>query len=321
MGKLLALGFEGQRVPPELAAFVRRFGLGGVILFARNCPDAATVRALTAEVGEALRDPFDGSVPLVLVDQEGGRVERIKDGVPRVAPALELSKLPEGEIENISEAQSRALLALGIDVNLAPVADVLRPGESGAIGDRAFGDEADVVAAKACAFLRGMRRAGIGAVAKHFPGHGASARDTHLGPGVVDLPRDELLRVDAAPFLALVAQGAPGVMLSHLIYPAVDVLPASLSPVWATGVLRGELGFGGAILTDDLEMGALAAFGTPGEVALRAVHAGADLLLFGRMLNKGLDPISVASTLEAHVPATRLEASVARAARLRPLPR
>jgi beta-N-acetylhexosaminidase len=216
-----------------------------------------------------------------------------------------------------AEEQSRALRALGIDLNLAPVCDVVRPGESGAVGDRAFGTDAATVSAYAAAFFNGMRRGGVAACAKHFPGHGASAKDTHLGAGLVDLPREELFATDVSPFRALVAEGVESVMACHLVYPAVDSLPATLSKIWIEEILRGHLGFRGAVLTDDMEMGALSALGTPGELALRAVEAGADLLIYGRMLKKDLDPADIAAYLESRVSSGRVARSVARSSGLR----
>lgn len=315
-GRLLVLGFEGTELPGEIVTFARRRGLGGVILFKRNCPDAAAVRSLTRAVREELRDPEDGFVPLVFVDQEGGRVERIADGVPHLPSAREMGGRGEDEVRRLAAAQARALAALGVDVNLAPVCDVVREGESGVIGDRAFSTDPQEAARLARAFYEGMREGGVLGCAKHFPGHGSSPVDSHRDPGSIGLSPEELDRVDLVPFRALAA-GVDLVMANHLAYPAVDEAPAVLSRRWLEGILRGEMGFAGAILSDDMEMAAATAEGAPGETALRAVEAGCDLLIYGRMLRPDIDPFAVADLLAAALPPERTASSDARLRELR----
>lgn len=298
VGRSFVLGFEGTRLPDDLVAFARRFGLGGVILFRRNCPDADTVRALCAEIHGRLAEADPGGRPLVFVDQEGGRVERIHDGVPRLPPALELGRGGAGAVEEAARAQAQALATLGIDVNLAPVCDVLQEGESGAIGDRSFGCDPRVVAELSAAWIRGSLAGGALPCAKHFPGHGAARVDSHRGLPVVAKTRDQWARVDLPPFEAAVAAGVPFVMAAHVCFPAVAAEPATLSPAWLGGELRGRLGFRGAVVSDDLEMGALAGLGEPHEVARAAARAGCDLLVYGRMLRPDSDVWSIALSFE-----------------------
>lgn len=307
IGRHFVLGFEGTTLPDSLKAFAARFDLGGVILFTRNCPDAAAVKALTAEVKTRL-----GPHVLVMVDQEGGRVERIKDSVERLPPAAVLALTGPDGVEESARRQSADLKALGIDVNLAPVCDVIRPRESGAIGDRAFSTDPEMVAFLAGAFHRGMVRGGIIGCAKHFPGHGASARDTHLGPGTIDLTLDELRRTDLVPFASLIEGGVPLVMACHLSYPAVDEKPACFSHKWITEILRKELGFKGAVITDDMEMGAAHSHGAPKDAALEAFNAGCDLLIYGRMLKPAADVVEIAEHLVRHADPALLAASAAR---------
>lgn len=310
-GRLFVLGFEGQTVPDTLVSFAGRYGLGGVILFARNCPDAKTVRELTGELKRKI-----GPGLLVMIDQEGGRVERIKDGVPRLPPARELSFLTEKEIEELAEKQARGLKSLGVDVNLAPVADVVRPGESGVIGDRSFGGDPEKVARAALAFCRGLSRGGIIPCAKHFPGHGSSVTDTHLGAGVVPLSRETLMDVDVYPFARLVSGAVPMVMACHLSYPAVDPLPACLSGKWLKETLRDGLGFDGVVITDDMEMGAAKEAGDPSETALAAIKAGADMLIYGGMLEPRADVELIAAKLTENADPRALAEAKARVDRL-----
>lgn len=313
VGRLFVLGLEGTEVTEELVSFASRFGLGGVVLFAKNCPDAATVKELCIEIHARLKDPDDGWTPLILIDQEGGRVERIREGVPSLPPAAELAELGEEEIEALSFEQASALKELGIDVNLAPVCDVIREGESGVIGDRSFGSTGDKVAKYAAAFHRGMVRGGVYGCAKHFPGHGASAFDTHTHTGTVELALDELRKTDLKPFAALTGEGSVElVMAAHLNFPKVDDAPVFLSKFWLTDLLRGELGFEGVVISDDMEMKGAQNEGEPADVALGALFAGCDLLIYGQNLPDRVDPAAVALKLEAVLPDYLIEASTKR---------
>ncbi len=235
--------------------------IGGVILFARNAPDAASVAALAAEI-HALRMPS----LLVTMDQEGGRVQRLHEGVTRLPPAARF-----GELWDENPAAGRALardtgwlmaaelLALGVDLSFAPVVDL--GGRSRVIGDRAFHRDADAVAELGLAWMRGMADAGMRAVAKHFPGHGGVAGDTHVERPVDRRRYADLALADLKPFERLIANGLAGVMTSHVIYPEVAPEPASLSRRWVHELLRVEMGFQGAIVADDLSMDAAGAGG------------------------------------------------------------
>jgi beta-N-acetylhexosaminidase len=315
VGRLFVLGFEGVELTDELVSFASRYGLGGVVLFAKNCPDAGTVRYLCDEIHTRLKDPDDGWTPLVLIDQEGGRVERIKEGVPRLPPAATLAELGVEEIERLASEQSAALKGLGIDVNLAPVCDVVRTAESGVIGDRSFGTSGAEVARNVLAFHRGMQKAGMIGCAKHFPGHGASTHDTHTHTGRVELTLDEVRQSDLVPFGALVAAGAESVgmvMAAHLNFPKIDADPVFLSRLWLQDMLRDELGFGGVIISDDMEMAAAQNEGEPVDVALQALFAGCELLIYGQNLPSRLDPADVAQRLEQALPDHLIEAATQR---------
>ncbi|MBI5015165.1 MAG: beta-N-acetylhexosaminidase [Deltaproteobacteria bacterium] len=298
VGRRFVLGFEGTRLPDDLVAFARRFGLGGVILFRRNCPDAATVAALCDEIHRRVGEADPCGRPLVYVDQEGGRVERIHDGVPRLPPAAQLGRGGPVAVEAAAREQAAALAALGIDVNLAPVCDVVQEGESGAIGDRSFGGDPVAVAELAAAWVRGSLSGGVLPCAKHFPGHGAAKVDSHRGLPRVDKSRQQWASVDRPPFQAAVAAGVPLVMAAHVCFPAIHPEPATLAAGWLGEELRGGLGFRGAVISDDLEMGALAGLGSPEEVAMAALAAGCDRLIYGRMLRPDLAVEPIARRLQ-----------------------
>lgn len=254
---------------------------GGVILFARNCQDPSQVAALVAEI-RALRNP----ALLVGIDQEGGRVQRLREGVTRLPPMAALGRSWERDGADAALAQAHRvgrllaleMRALGLDLSFAPVMD-LGLGVSAVIGDRAFHADPAVVGRLGIAFWDGMHSAGLMGVAKHFPGHGSTALDSH-----VDIPRDErplseIESRDLKPFEALVKAGIPGVMPAHVIYPAGDDRPAGFSPFWLEQFLRQRLRFRGCIFSDDLSM---AGAGVVGEIESRAASAtmaGCDVLL------------------------------------------
>ena len=320
IGRLFVLGFDGLELPQDTLAFAKRFGLGGLILFRRNCTTGDAIRAMLAQARARLSEVDPDGAPLVLVDQEGGRVERILDGVPHLPSARVLGASGEEAVERAAEVQARALRVLGVNVNLSPVCDVLQGGESGVIGDRSYGEDPGRVGALAAAFVRGSLRGGIVPCAKHFPGHGAARVDSHKGLPVLEKPLAEWEAVDLPPFAAAVAAGVPLVMSAHLVCPSLSAGPSTLCHSWLTGLLRGRLGFAGAVVTDDLEMGALDGLGAPPEIALRAHRAGADLLLYGRVLRPDLDVWQVAERLERELADHEVDRALQRIAALRSVP-
>lgn len=250
--------------------------VGGVILFARNAPDAASVAALAAEI-HALRTPL----LLVAMDQEGGRVQRLREGVTRLPPASCFGELWEEDpvgaralARDAAWLMAAELLVLGVDLSFAPVVDL--GGRSRVIGDRAFHRDAEAVAELGLAWMRGMGEAGMRAVAKHFPGHGGVAGDTHVERPVDRRRYADLALADLRPFERLIANGLAGVMTSHVIYPEVAPEPASLSRRWVHEILREEMGFQGAIVADDLSMDAAGAGGDAPTRVRAALAAGCD---------------------------------------------
>jgi beta-N-acetylhexosaminidase len=252
--------------------------VGSVILFTRNYRDSQQISALCAAIRE-LRSPH----LLIAVDHEGGRVQRFRDGFTRLPPVRLLGHRYDGDrrdalrkSQSLGWLMAAELRAVGVDFSFAPCVD-LDYGLSEIIGDRAFHRDPAVVAALATAYMTGMREAGMAAVAKHFPGHGAVRADSHLALPVDRRPLADM-EGDLAPYRLLIENQLPGIMAAHVEYSAVDSKPASLSHRWITDILRGGLGFHGCVFADDLSMAGAAAFGDVVERTRLALAAGCDVL-------------------------------------------
>lgn len=274
----LMIDLKGVAIEPDERDLLMHPLTGGVILFTRNYESPAQLTRLTEEI-HALRSP----ALLVGVDHEGGRVQRFREGFTRL-PALRAIGRRHAENPAAGVALARELgwlmaaelRSCGVDLSFAPCVD-LDYGVSEVIGDRALHSRPERVAELAVAYMLGMREAGMAATAKHFPGHGAVAADSHVA---LPVDRRELadLEPDLMPYRRLIANGLLSVMAAHVVFPAVDDLPASLSRRWIDGELRGTLGFRGAVFTDDLSMKGAAESGSIVERVQRALAAGCDML-------------------------------------------
>ena len=270
--------FPGQRAPRWVLAALER-GLAGVTIFGPNIAGPEQLAGLTAQLRSA------GGLPLVAIDEEGGDVTRIAHltGSPYPGNAA-LGAVDDAALTAaVHRALGQDLAALGINVNLAPSVDVNTAADNPVIGIRSFGSDPDLVARHAAAAVRGLQAAGVAACAKHFPGHGSTSADSHHGIVTVQASLDLLRRRDLPPFIAAIAAGVRGVMPGHLRVPELTGDdPATLSAAALNGLLRGELGFTGVVISDALEMRAVSdLYGIP-EAAVLAVAAGTDLLCFGR---------------------------------------
>lgn len=275
----LMIDVAGVELCSEDRELLRHPLVGGVILFSRNYVDNAQLAALCADL-HATRTP-----PLIIaVDQEGGRVQRFKSGFSLLPPARRLghefdldANAALGLARRLGWLMAAELRAHGVDHSFMPCVD-LDYGTSEVIGERALDSRCDVVAQLAVAYAHGMRDAGMAATAKHFPGHGAVVVDSHL---VLPVDRRELvdLQDDIAPYRLLIANGLAAVMMAHVVYPAVDAQPASVSRRWIQDILRGELRFQGAVFSDDLSMGGAASVGDLLTRSRLALDAGCDMLI------------------------------------------
>jgi len=323
---LVLAGFEGTQAHCEEVEALAELGVGGFILFARNVDTALQVHELLGD----LRSLCGGRDLLLAVDQEGGRVARLGSPLTLWPPMASLGASDDqGLAEQVGRAMGRELVALGFNVNFAPVLDVRCPDTTIAIGDRSLGEQPERVARLGSALITGLQSAGIMACAKHFPGHGHVAEDSHHELPVCPLDEQQLRRDHVAPFAAALQAGVASVMTAHVVYPGLGSdQPATLSPRILQQLLRDEMGFQGVLFTDDLGMGAITSKGSLGAAAVAAIRAGADGLLVCRHLSAVRDVLSeLRATADADPSfAQRCERSLARlaaaAARFpsRPLP-
>lgn len=274
IGQLLIAGFNGVEVPVELRSLAREFGLGGVILFARNIVEPEQVAEVSFEAARLVPD-----LPLwVSVDQEGGRVARLKSPFTEWPPMATIGRSRDARLaERFAVVLAAELKAVGITLAYTPVLDVFTNPKNTVIGDRAFGEKAPDVARLGSAVVRALQREGIAACGKHFPGHGDTVADSHHELPLVEHPIERLREVEFLPFKAAIEAHVATIMTAHVFVPALDeVRPATLSRKIISGVLREELNYDGVILSDDLEMKAIAATHRVPEAAVMAIEAGCD---------------------------------------------
>jgi len=253
---------------------------GGIILFSRNFESPQQLYRLVREIHE-LRSPH----LLIAVDQEGGRVQRFREGFTRLPAAARVEQRCGGDLRAARHAarelgwlMAAELRAVGVDFSFAPVLD-LNLGLSSVIGDRAFASSPDTVGQLAGAWMLGAREAGMVSVGKHFPGHGGVVADSHLALPIDERTLDDLLQGDLRPFARLIDNGLEAVMPAHVIYAACDGRPAGFSRFWLQDVLRDRLRFQGVIFSDDLSMAAAEEAGCFAERAHAALRAGCDMVL------------------------------------------
>ena len=259
----------------ELAAALREYPVGGVLLSAGNITSGEQLAALTAALSNGCK-----TAPLISVDEEGGRVARLMNTVGTTKLGSMYSYRAQGTQGAHDNAQTiaRDIAAYGFNTDFAPVADVWTNKRSNAIGDRAYSDDYDEAAELVAAAVKGFHDGSVICCLKHFPGHGSTATDSHDGAATVDKTLPQLRQEDLKPFVSGIAAGADMVMVGHLTVPTMDDAPASLSHKIVTNLLRYDLGFRGVIVTDGLQMQALAQY-TDGEKAVLALAAGNDMLL------------------------------------------
>lgn len=281
VGQMFMIGWHGQTVTDELCELFRTCHFGGVNLLPRNLADAFQTAVLTRELQDAARSSGQ-TLPLWLAaDQEGGAILAVREGATPFPGNMGLGACRDTALTyQVAQAIAAEASGMGINMNYAPVLDVNSNPRNPIIGVRSFGEDPDCVARLGNAFVRGTMDAGVLPVGKHFPGHGDTLIDSHLGLPVVDSTLETMLGRELIPFRHAIMAGLPAIMTSHIVFKALDPnCPATLSHSVLTGLLREKMGFGGLVLTDDLEMEAIAGNYAAEEFAVQAILAGADMLL------------------------------------------
>lgn len=280
-GQLLVVGFGGHELPAELATAIEAGERAGVVLFRRNLQPGESGLLALQRLCSSVAERGRPELPLLIaIDEEGGRVSRLSPpalALPAMRRVADLGDV--ALLERVGRVLGQQLRCLGLTMDFAPVVDVDTNPDNPIIGDRAFASDPERVVERAGAFLAGLSSSGVQACLKHFPGHGDTSLDSHLALPSVTHGRERLEAVELLPFRRL-APFADSVMTAHVVFPALDPdNPATLSRTIATDLLRRELGFGGVLFSDDLEMRALDAHGSIADCAVRAIRAGCDLLL------------------------------------------
>lgn len=324
VGQTMLVFFEGPELSPELKAMIATHHVGGLLLYdsAGNVRDMAQVAGLTAAAQALAQAGPHGLGLFIAVDQEGGPVARLRRGFAATPPNMALGATGRAESAALAATvTARQLKALGITMNLAPVVDVNSNPANPIIGVRSYGENPQTVARFGAAAVRAYRAQGVMACAKHFPGHGDTGFDSHVRLPTVPHAMARLRAVELPPFAAAIAAGVPAVMTAHVEVPALEPepgLPATMSPRVLEGLLRGELGFRGLIISDSLTMGAVAGRYDAGEAAVRAFLAGADVLCFGadrgHRPEEQLDALRrmIQAVESGEIPMARLDAAVER---------
>jgi beta-N-acetylhexosaminidase len=318
IAQVVMMGIAGPTPSKEELALVEQ-GVGGVILFERNCRNPAQVAELIKDLQETARSKGLGIPLIIAIDQEHGPVTRIKEGITPLPSAWEMGRTGDSDlVRRGARIMGKELAALGITMNLAPVADILLHPENRVIGKRSFGADPQLVREMVAATIEGLQGEGVAACAKHFPGHGATETDSHQALPTLERSREEMEGAELIPFERAVQSGVAACMTGHLFCPALDPkLPATLSPVIIQGLLRNELGFKGALISDDLLMGALNQWGRLEERGVKALKAGVDCLLVGKGTVQGLLEALVQGLETGEIPQERAEEAVSRIVKIK----
>lgn len=317
IGQLFMVGFDGTTVTPDLAAFIKEYKPGGVILFSRNLESIEQIVELTNE----LQRCSPHSPLLISIDQEGGRVSRLPKSFTIFPPCEVLGQCNSSELAYAAAATiAKELRAVGINMNMSPVLDVNSNPDNPVIGDRAFGSTPEPVCELGLATIGGLQDNRVVACGKHFPGHGDTNADSHKELPVVAAPKERLEAIEFPPFRHATAHGVASLMTAHVQYRALDDhTPATLSPAIITNFLRGELKYDGVVLTDDLEMHAIIDHYGIEEATVRSIQAGCDMPLICKDRNREVAAITALDKAvgDGSISVERLEQSLARIARLK----
>ena len=276
IGQMLMFAFHGTTYNDQLDTFIKELNLGGVIHFARNITNVEQVATLNSKIQENTKTPL-----FIGLDQEGGPVLRVMSGITPLPGAMALASSDQTKIYDITKSVGSDLKNLGFNINFAPVGDINNNPKNPVINSRSYSDQPDVVAKCSEAAFKGFQDGGILPTMKHFPGHGNTSVDSHIGLPVVTSNKEDAMKCELVPFKNAINKGIDGIMMSHILYKELDdIYPASLSKKIINDFLIEELGFNGLIVTDSLTMGAIYNRFSIEEIVYNGVNAGCDILIF-----------------------------------------
>lgn len=313
VGRMLMVGFAGFEPPPHILQWLAEGRVGGLILFARNVASPSQLAELTQACHEAAPYPI-----LIAIDQEGGIVARLREGFTEAPGAMALGATGSEQLaEQVAGVLGAEMRAVGINWNFAPVLDLAHPSNihNPSVGVRAYGDAPELVARLGAAQVRGFQSAGVAATAKHFPGKVQSPVDPHVDLPSVETPLEDMRTTDLVPYRAAIQAGLAAVMIAHVQFRALDPEhPSTLSHRVISGLLRQELGFGGVVVTDCMEMGAITRRYSSAQSALLAAQAGADVILISHTRERQEEAYRalVEAVNEGRLPAETVQAAVER---------
>lgn len=284
LGQRLFISVEGTEITDELRMLITEYKCGNIVLFQPNIVSFEQTKRLCREIQELVTREL-GESALIAIDQEGGGVTRLSEDFVNVPGAMALAATGDGQaVYDASAVTAHELRAAGVNFNFAPVADISCDPDNPVIGVRSFGETPEAVSRYAVRAYQGFEDGHIASSAKHFPGHGDTHTDSHLSLPSIDKTLEELESFEFRPFEALIRAGCPAVMTAHIVYPQIEkkMIPATMSRLFLTDILRGRMGFDGLILTDSLEMNAIRRVYGAGRGAVAAIQAGCDMLLTGK---------------------------------------
>lgn len=316
IGQMLMVGIPGSSISEESLSIIRDYIPGGIILFGYNLSDKSSTEKLNENLQRAAVE-YCGIPLFISIDQEGGRVKRITDGVTQFP-----GNMPFGIVNNKGLMYDAArilgmqLRLIGINMNLAPVLDVNNNPGNPVINTRSFGSNAEIVSEMGAAYIRGLQKSKCISVGKHFPGHGDTDKDSHLTLPVIPYDRPRLNKIEFPPFADAIDAGVEAIMTAHISFPLIlnNDSPATISKKFLTGILREEMDFKGIIITDDMEMNAISKIMDIGEAAVRSINAGSDIILISTH-GETIKKISLAlkdAVLNGTIPVSRIDESVKR---------
>lgn len=319
IGQMVIVGLDGYEMDENARSMINDYHVGGFILFGSNVKSSDQLLAL---INSLKKENTGSKVPLFIsVDEEGGRINRMPGNIKNLPSNQKIGRINNGDFSyKIGGILAEEVKAFGFNMDFAPVLDIFSNPKNTVIGDRAFGSDADIVSKLGIQTMRGIRAGGVIPVVKHFPGHGDTIIDSHVGLPSVDYDMDRLNSFELVPFKAAIDDQADVVMVAHILLTKMDPeYPATLSKSVISGVLRNQLGFNGVVITDDMTMGAIVENYDIGEAAVKSVNAGSDIVLVCHEQGKRLEVVNalLKAAKEGTISELRLNESLYRILKLK----